>query len=117
MKCCSNKNIRERQKKDCNRLKNKNNSQNNILNSNHIISINDDDIIMKDENSNPNILLKVHSNTRINKFNTINANSRINSVTNKVNNIINIDDDIETKIIEVKAFSENKNNKGKYSKC
>ena len=108
VKCCSNKNIRERQKKDCNRLKNKNNSQNNILNSNHIISINDDDIIMKDENSNPNILLKVHSNTRINKFNTINANSRINSVTNKVNNIINIDDDIEMKIIEVKAFSENK---------
>ena len=43
------------------RIQNKNRSQKNILNSSHTISINDD-IIMKDENINPNIITsKVYS--------------------------------------------------------
>ena len=87
-KNCSNKISRENIKKNNNKIKNRNISQKNILSSNHIISINDD-VIMNDENSNPNIINKVYSNKIHISFNAINTchNNQIN----------NLEDDIEMK--------------------
>ena len=88
VKSCSNKISREKIKKNNNKIKNRNISQKNILSSNHIISINDD-VIMNDENSNPNIINKVYSNKIHISFNAINTchNNQIN----------NLEDDIEMK--------------------
>ena len=70
-KCCTNNNSKNKVKKESNKIHSKNKSQRNILSTNHIISINDD-IIMKDENTNPNIIMpKVHSTNRSNSINTI----------------------------------------------
>ena len=79
-KCNSNKSLRGNLKKEVNKLKNKNQSQKNIFNSKKSINIGDD-IIMIDENVNPNIIMN-------------------NIPTNINNNIINskTDEDIEMKI-------------------
>ena len=74
-KICSNKNSKEKAKKEINNNKNKNRSQKNILPSNRKISIINDDIIMKDENINPNIINKVYSSIRNNPINIINRSS------------------------------------------
>ena len=87
-KIVSNKNSKEKMKKDSFKIKNKNNSQKNILPPNRTISINDD-IIMKDENINPNIITKIYSSNRNNTITTINRSS---ITTQK------LDDDVEMKI-------------------
>ena len=69
-KYCTNKNSREKQNKQSIKLRNKNQSQKSILTSNHSININDD-VIMKDENTNPNIMAKVYSTNRNNTINAI----------------------------------------------
>ncbi len=90
-KCCSNNNSKNKIKKDSSKIRNKNRSQKNILNPNHTISINDD-IIMKDENINPNVIMaKVYSSNRNNTINTI---STVNN--NNVNG--KLEEDIEMKV-------------------
>jgi cyclin B len=90
-KCCTNNNSKNKAKKGSNKIHSKNKSQRNILSTNHIISINDD-IIMKDENTNPNIIMpKVHSTNRSNSINTI---STVNN--NDKNGLI--DEDVDMKI-------------------
>ena len=92
-KLTTNQIFNERVKKD-NKICNKNRSQKNIFpNHHHTININDD-IMMKDENINPNIMAKIYSSNRNNTIHTFN---RSNTVTNKIN------EDIEMKI-------ENNNN-------
>ena len=82
-----NKSFKEKVKKD-NKITNKTRSQKNILSNHHSININDD-IIMKDENINPNIMAKMYSSNRNNTIGTINRN---NNATNKIN------EDVEMKI-------------------
>ena len=72
-KCAVNKNPKDNIKKDSTKIYSKNRSQRNILGSNRTININDD-VIMKDENTNPNIMIS--KNNYSNRNNTINAVSR-----------------------------------------
>ena len=82
-KCCIKKNSKDKLKKESTKVRSKNRSQKNILSTN-TISINDD-IIMKDENINPNIITKVYSSNR---------NKKINNVSRNANTI---DEDVEMK--------------------
>ena len=82
-----NRSVKEKVKKDS-KITNKTRSQKNILSNHHSININDD-IIMKDENANPNIMAKIYSTNRNNTIDTINRNS---NATNKKN------EDVEMKI-------------------
>ena len=61
--CCSNRNSKEKSKRGLAASKNKNRSQKNIFNSSHTININDD-IVMKDENINPNINTNIVNNNQ-----------------------------------------------------
>ena len=96
-------NSKEQIKRNSYKFKPKNLSSKNILGSNHTISINND-IIMKDENTNPNIITKIYSSNRHNTINTvnpidININSRKSS---------KLDEDVEMKIINNNALPEKK---------
>ena len=106
VKYCSTKNSKEKQKKPSIKLRNKNRSQKNILTSNHSISINDD-VIMKDENINPNIISKVYSTNRNNTINAINrsTNKMIEDVEMKIENT-NISEKKEIKNINVQNVDE-----------
>ena len=97
-KICSNKNSKEKTKKEINNIKNKNRSQKNILPSNRKISINDD-IIMKDENTNPNIINKIYSSSRNSTINIINRNTHKfdEDVEMKVENDISSEKKVKTK--------------------
>ena len=98
--------IKEKQKKQSIKLRNKNKSQKNILTSNHSISINDD-IIMKDENINPNIISKVYSTNTNNTINALNrsTNKMIEDVEMKIENT-NISEKKEIKNINVQNVDE-----------
>ena len=97
-----NKSFNERVKKEV-KINNKNMSQKNILyNHHHTVCINDD-IIMKDENINPNIIAKVYSSNRDNTINTINRNSNAKSGANediemKIENIVKEEIKVKKKI-------------------
>ena len=93
---CSNRASREKIKKGLNGSKSKNISQKNIFGTNHTISINDD-VIMKDENFNPNITnrIKPKMNSTKRAVSNININ-RINQINSTIN--LNEDNDIEMKI-------------------
>ena len=98
-KICSNKNSKEKLRKESSKIKNKNRSQKNILPSNRTININDD-IIMKDENINPNILTKIYSSNRNNTITTINRSTHKldDDVEMKIENNINQEKKVKTKI-------------------
>jgi len=93
---CSNRASREKIKRGLNGSKSKNISQKNIFGTNHTISINDD-VIMKDENFNPNITnrIKPKMNSTKRAVSNININ-RINQINSTIN--LNEDNDIEMKI-------------------
>ena len=93
---CSNHASREKIKRGLNGSKSKNISQKNIFGTNHTISINDD-VIMKDENFNPNITnrIKPKMNSTKRAVSNININ-RINQINSTIN--LNEDNDIEMKI-------------------
>ena len=93
---CSNRASREKIKRGLNGSKSKNISQKNIFGTNHTISINDD-VIMKDENFNPNITnrIKPKMNSTKRAVSNINLN-RINQINSTIN--LNEDNDIEMKI-------------------
>ena len=93
---CSNRASREKIKRGLNGSKSKNISQKNIFGTNHTISINDD-MIMKDENFNPNITnrIKPKMNSTKRAVSNININ-RINQINSTIN--LNEDNDIEMKI-------------------
>ena len=96
VKCfCSNRVSREKTKRVFVNSKSKNVSQKNILATNHTININDD-VMMNDENFNPNInhvKTKIHSTKRTNS--NININ-HIHKITSTLN--LNEDNDVEMKI-------------------
>ena len=96
VKCfCSNRVSREKTKRIFGNSKNKNISQKNILATNHTININDD-VIMNDENFNPNInhrKTKIHSTKRTNSNININHMHKMTSTLN-----LNEDNDIEMKM-------------------
>ena len=92
---CSNRVSREKIKRGLAASKGKNISQKNIFSSNHTISINDD-VIMKDENFNPNINnIKTKINSSKRTVSNININ-RINQINSTLN--LNEDTDIDMKI-------------------
>ena len=108
---CSNHGSREKLKRGLNDSKNKNISQKNIFASNHTISINDD-VLMKDENFNPNITgrIKPKMNSTKRTISNININ-RINQINSTLT--LNEDTDIEMKIEnisyhEIKPIKEKK---------
>ena len=108
---CSNRGSREKLKRGLNDSKNKNISQKNIFASNHTISINDD-VLMKDENFNPNITgrIKPKMNSTKRTISNININ-RINQINSTLT--LNEDTDIEMKIEnisyhEIKPIKEKK---------
>ena len=105
-KYCSNKNSREKQNKQSIKLRNKNQSQKSILTSNHSININDD-VIMKDENTNPNIMAKVYSTNRNNTINAIprSTNKMIEDIEMKIENT-NISEKIVKNNINVQNVDE-----------
>ena len=70
-KCCSNKDSKNKTKRNSYKNQNKNILQKNILSSNHTISILDD-VIMKDENTNPNVIKKIFTKKLNSSFNIIN---------------------------------------------
>ena len=96
---CSNKASKEKIKRIFGGSKSKNISQKNILPIHHTININDD-VIMNDENVNPNInniktkiqsTKRTNSNININRRNTINSNLHLNEdkdIEMKLENII-----------------------------
>ena len=93
---CSNRASREKINRGLNASKSKNISQKNIFSSNHTININDD-VIMKDENFNPNITGRIKP--KMNSTKRAISNSNINRI-NQINSTINLneDNDIEMKI-------------------
>ena len=108
---CSNRGSRDKLKRGLNDSKNKNISQKNIFASNHTISINDD-VLMKDENFNPNITgrIKPKMNSTKRTISNININ-RINQINSTLT--LNEDTDIEMKIEnisyhEIKPIKEKK---------
>ena len=108
---CSNRGSREKLNRGLNDSKNKNISQKNIFASNHTISINDD-VLMKDENFNPNITgrIKPKMNSTKRTISNININ-RINQINSTLT--LNEDTDIEMKIEnisyhEIKPIKEKK---------
>ena len=96
----SNKNSKEKITKE-NKISNKNRSQKNILYPHHTISINDDDIIMKDENINPNVMTKVYSTNKNNTLNIINR-SNSNTMPNVTKMIENVEMALENNVLEEK---------------
>ena len=93
---CSNRASREKIKRGLNGSKSKNISQKNIFGTNHTISINDD-VIMKDENFNPNITNRIKQKMNSTKRAVSNINiNRINQINSTIN--LNEDNDIEMKI-------------------
>ena len=87
---------KEKEKKEKKKLKNKNKSQRNIFGQHNIISINDD-IVMKDENINPNIITKENSFNINNSINNNNNNKGLHKTIDsksisekKVNEKINV---------------------------
>ena len=93
---CSNRASREKIKRGLNGSKSKNISQKNIFGTNHTISINDD-VIMKDENFNPNITNRIKPKINSTKRAVSNINiNRINQINSTIN--LNEDNDIEMKI-------------------
>ena len=93
---CSNHASREKLNRGLNASKNKNISQKNIFSSNHTININDD-VIMKDENFNPNITGRIKPKMNSTKRAISNTNiNRINQINSTIN--LNEDNDIEMKI-------------------
>ena len=101
-KLSSNRNSKEKIKRNSYRFKPKNLSTKNILTSNRTISITND-IIMKDENENPNIMTKIYSSNKINTINSI----------NKVDINNKLDEDVEMKIIKANNISSEKKIKTK----
>ena len=93
---CSNRAPREKINRGLKVSKSKNISQKNIFSSNHTININDD-VIMKDENFNPNITGRIKP--KMNSTKRAISNSNINRI-NQINSTINLneDNDIEMKI-------------------
>ena len=100
VKCyCSNRASKEKVKRIFGNSKNKNISQKNILAIHHTININDD-VVMNDENVNPNVnniktkiqsTNRTNSNININRRNTINSNIHLNEdkdIEMKLENII-----------------------------
>ena len=86
-----NKSVKEKVKKET-KITNKTRSQKNILSNHHSITINDD-VVMKDENANPNIMAKIYSSNRNNTIDTINRNNAANKINEDVemkieNNIV-----------------------------
>ena len=100
-KFSTNNNSKEKVKRNSYKFKPKNLSSKNILGSNRTISITND-IIMKDENTNPNIITKIYSSNRHNTINTINGNDTNNRKSNK------LDEDVEMKIVNNNVLSEKK---------
>ena len=95
--CCSNRNSKEKSKRGLAASKNKNRSQKNIFNSSHTININDD-IIMKDENINPNINTNiVNNNQKIYSTKTTKNNLSLNKIS-KVSSFVEDTTDIDMKI-------------------
>jgi cyclin B len=93
---CSNRASREKIKRGLGGSKSKNISQKNIFGTNHTISINDD-VIMKDENYNPNISNRIKPKMNSTKRSVSNINiNRINQINSTIN--LNEDNDIEMKI-------------------
>jgi cyclin B len=93
---CSNRASREKIKRGLGGSKGKNISQKNIFATNHTISINDD-VIMKDENYNPNISNRIKPKMNSTKRSVSNINiNRINQINSTIN--LNEDNDIEMKI-------------------
>ena len=93
---CSNRASREKINRGLNASKSKNISQKNIFSSNHTININDD-VIMKDENFNPNITGRIKPKMNSTKRAISNTNiNRINQINSTIN--LNEDNDIEMKI-------------------
>ena len=93
--CCSNRNSKEKNKRGLVASKNKNRSQKNIFASNHTISITDD-IVMKDENMNPNL------NTNINSFRPKNFSTRRTNTNLNINKIARISSFVEDTDIDMK---------------
>ena len=86
-----NKSVKEKVKIET-KITNKTRSQKNILSNHHSITINDD-VVMKDENANPNIMAKIYSSNRNNTIDTINRNNAANKINEDVemkieNNIV-----------------------------
>ena len=112
--CCSNRNSKEKSKRGLAASKNKNRSQKNIFNSSHTININDD-IIMKDENINPNINTNiVNNNQKIYSTKTTKNNLSLNKIS-KVSSFVEDTTDIDMKIEniiyhEIKPKKEPKKN-------
>ena len=100
-KISSHNNSREKTKRNSYKFKAKNLSTRNILASNRTISITND-IVMKDENINPNIITKIYSSNKQNTINTVNTIDISNRRTNK------LDEDIEMKVINNNIISEKK---------
>ena len=112
--CCSNRNSKEKSTRGLAASKNKNRSQKNIFNSSHTININDD-IIMKDENINPNINTNiVNNNQKIYSTRTTKNNLSLNKIS-KVSSFVEDTTDIDMKIEniiyhEIKPKKEPKKN-------
>ena len=112
--CCSNRNSKEKSTRGLAASKNKNRSQKNIFNSSHTININDD-IIMKDENINPNINTNiVNNNQKIYSTRTTKNNLSLNKIS-KVSSFAEETTDIDMKIEniiyhEIKPKKEPKKN-------
>ena len=95
-KCYINNNSKDKMKKQSIKIYNKFRSQKNILSSSRTININDD-IIMKDENTNPNIMMpKKFSSNRNNTIDAASRNQKIKnenfvmSAENKINYVKNV---------------------------
>ena len=102
----SNKSSRGNLKKEVNKIKNKNQSQKNIFNPNKTMNI-AEDIIMTDENANPNIMNK----TQININNNIDNNNKEEDVEMKIENNNNI---INKEIISESKKNSNPQNVDEY---
>ena len=107
---CSNRASREKIKRGLNGSKSKNISQKNIFGTNHTISINDD-VIMKDENFNPNITNRIKP--KMNSTKRAVSNININRI-NQINSTINLNEDNDTEMkIENISYHEIKPKKEK----
>ena len=99
VKCyCSNKNSKEKNRRDLAASKN-NRSQKNIFPSTHTISI-IDDIVMKDENINPNI--NTNTNTNNNNFKPKNHSTRRTNTNLNINKISKVNSFVEDNDIDMK---------------
>ena len=96
---CSNKASKEKIKRIFGGSKSKNISQKNILPIHHTININDD-VIMNDENVNPNIVIDNSNIVYENK----NDKTKNENIDNKINdNIINNDKKEENELMQIES--------------